>query len=106
LLRFIFLEDSARSLIRDFDNRARRVAAEFRADASLHLNDPAVRLLVSDLTSSSADFARFWAEHAVLAREGGERTFNHPAEGLLSYEQVSFALVGRPRFKLTILVPR
>jgi transcriptional regulator with XRE-family HTH domain len=106
LLRFIFLEDSARSLIRDFDNRARRVAAEFRADASLHLNDPAVRLVVSDLTSSSADFARFWAEHAVLAREGGERTFNHPAEGLLSYEQVSFALVGRPRFKLTILVQR
>ena len=106
LLRFIFLEPSARSLICDFGDRARRVVAEFRADASLHLNDPAIRLLVSDLTRSSPDFARCWAEHAVLAREGGERTFNHPAEGLLSYEQVTFALVGRPHFKLTILVPR
>jgi transcriptional regulator with XRE-family HTH domain len=106
LLKFIFLEPSARSLIRDFDNRARRVVAEFRADASLHLNDPAVRLLVGDLNRLSRDFARFWNEHSVLAREGGERTFNHPVEGLLIYEQVTFALVGRPRFKLTILVPR
>jgi hypothetical protein len=41
----------------------------------------------------------------VLVREGGERSFNHPVQGLLSYEQVTFALVGRPRFKLTVLVP-
>jgi transcriptional regulator with XRE-family HTH domain len=106
LLRFIFLEPGARSLIRDFENRARRVVAEFRADVSAHLNDPAVRLLVSDLGRHSRDFARFWNEHSVLAREGGERTFNHPVEGLLGYEQVTFALVGRPRFKLTILLPR
>jgi transcriptional regulator with XRE-family HTH domain len=105
LLRFIFLEQRARSLIRDFENRARRVVAEFRADASAHLNDPAVRLLVRELSQESRDFARFWNEHSVLGREGGERSFNHPVEGLLSYEQVTFALVGRSRFKLTVLVP-
>src|ERR1700739_4286231 len=39
LLRFIFLAPSARMLIHDFNERARRVVAEFRADVSTHLDD-------------------------------------------------------------------
>jgi transcriptional regulator with XRE-family HTH domain len=103
LLRFIFLEPAARSLICDYENRARRVVAEFRADVSAHLNDPAVRLLLEDLTRQSADFRRFWTEHWVLGREGGERTFDHPDQGFLRYEQVTFTLAGRPDLKLTML---
>ena len=105
LLRFIFLEPGARTLIRDYENRARRVVAEFRADVSAHMADPAVRLLIEDLRRQSPDFLRFWNEHWVLGREGGERTFDHPAGGFLRYEQVTFALAGHLDLKLTILVP-
>jgi hypothetical protein len=105
LLRFIFLEPGARTLIRDFENRARRVVAEFRADVSAHLNDPAVQRLIRELSQNSDEFARFWNEHWVLGREGGERTFDHPTDGLLSYEQVTFTLASQANFKLTVLVP-
>jgi hypothetical protein len=44
--------------------------------------------------------------HAVLWREGGARTFNHPADGFLRFEQVTFDLASRPKLKLTILVPK
>ncbi|MDW6025248.1 helix-turn-helix transcriptional regulator [Mesorhizobium sp. BAC0120] len=105
LLRFIFLEPAARSLISDYETRARRVVAEFRADVSAHLDDPAVRLLITELRSQSQNFERFWDEHGVLGREGGERTFNHPQDGLVRYQQVTFMLAGHADYKLTILTP-
>ena len=40
----------------------------------------------------------------MLGREGGQRQFNHPEDGLLTFEQVAFTLAGRPGFKLIILV--
>lgn len=105
LLRFIFTEPAARALIDDYDNRARRVVAEFRADVSAHLDDLAVRALIADLRRQSRDFERLWHEHGVLGREGGERSFNHPVEGRLRYLQVTFTLSGHPGCKLTMLMP-
>ena len=104
LLRFIFLEPAARSLICAWEDRARRVAAEFRAACGAHLDDPSLRGLVEELRRHSAEFARFWDQHGILGREGGERTFQHPADGFLRYEQVTFNLASQPDLKLTILI--
>lgn len=105
LLRFIFLAPAARALICDWEERARRVAAEFRAACSAHLDDPGLGRFIAELHGASAEFARFWDAQGVLAREGGARTFNHPRDGFLRYEQVTFALAGAPDLKLTMLVP-
>ncbi|HXY99437.1 MAG TPA: helix-turn-helix transcriptional regulator [Stellaceae bacterium] len=105
LLRFLFLMPAARALVCGWEERARRVAAEFRAAASAHLGDPDLRLLIEGLRRESADFARFWDEHGVLGREGGERTFNHPTAGFLRYEQVAFTLASGSDLTLTMLIP-
>ena len=105
LLRFIFLEPAARRLIRGFEERARRVLAEFRAECGAFPEDPGMPALAETLRDKSSLFARFWEEHAVLGREGGLRHFNHPRDGLLAYEQIAFALAGWPDFKLVILLP-
>jgi transcriptional regulator with XRE-family HTH domain len=105
LLRFIFLEPAARRLICGWEQRARRVAAEFRAASSAHRNDRTLRRLIEGLHRESPAFARFWDAHGVLGREGGERTFNHPTDGFLRYEQMTFDLAGHPDVKLTMLVP-
>jgi hypothetical protein len=104
LLRFIFLEPTARSLIADYEERARRVVAEFRADVSTHLDDPLIRSLVDDLRADSKLFARLWGEHSVLGREGGARTFNHPTQGHLRYEQATFNVANRSDLKLVVLI--
>jgi transcriptional regulator with XRE-family HTH domain len=106
LLRFIFLAPAARSLISDWEQRARRVVAEFRAHCGAHLDDPALRRLIEELRRDSGDFAQMWEQHGVLGREGGERTFNHPTDGFLRFEQVTFELAGHADVKLTMLVPR
>jgi transcriptional regulator with XRE-family HTH domain len=104
LLRFIFLQPAARSLICDWEVRARRVAAEFRAACSAHLDDPALRALIADLRGQSPEFAQLWHQHGVLDREGGERTFQHPRDGFLRYQQVTFDLASQPDLKLTMLL--
>jgi len=105
LLRYVFLEPAARKLIHGWEERASRVLAEFRADAGAHLTDDAVKAMIEGLRAKSALFARLWDAQEVLGREGGERTFDHPADGFLRYRQIGFTLTARPDLKLIMLVP-
>ncbi|TAM86907.1 MAG: XRE family transcriptional regulator [Candidimonas sp.] len=105
LLRYIFLDRAARSLVVDWERRARRVVAEFRADAGPHVDEPEVREVLDGLLAASPLFARWWTRQTVVAREGGVREFNHPARGLLTYRQMTFRLATRPDCKLVVLVP-
>lgn len=104
LFDYVFLNRGARAFIADWENRARRLAAELRADTGKRPDDPALRALVDRLRAVSPDFATFWSDHAVLAREGGARGFNHPRDGALNYEQVTLTPVGRPDTKLVMLI--
>lgn len=105
LLRFIFRHPAATAFICDWQSRARRIAAEFRAASSAHFDDPALHTLIAGLRQESEEFARFWDQHGVVGREGGERTFNHPTDGFLRFEQVTFNLASQPDLKLTVLIP-
>lgn len=105
LLRFVFLDPLARTLLPDWRDRARRVLAEFRADCAAHLDDPTVARLLAGLRRDSAEFAELWQLHAVTGRDGGTRSFAHPARGLLRYQQAAFSVVARPDLKLVVLTP-
>ena len=104
ILRYMFLEPQARKLARGWEERARRLLAEFRLDQGRHLNDPEMAALVADLKRRSRFFAAAWDEQIVVGREGGPRSFSHPTRGLLYFEQLTFNLAIRPEFKLVILV--
>jgi len=105
LLRFIFLHDLARRLVVDWDQRARRVVAELRADAGAHLDEPDVANVVDELVRASAVFAHWWTRHAVVEREGGARGFQHAQRGRLDLQQVTFRLATHPELKLVMLLP-
>lgn len=105
LLRFVFQEPASRQLLVDWETRARRITAEFRADCRTRLEEPALQKLVEDLTQSSPEFARFWKQHDVLERQGGQRDFNHPQRGLISYQQVTLYPVEQEQLKLVMLKP-
>ena len=104
LLTYVFLNGAARTFIMDWEDRARRLVAELRADTGRNADDTALRALVDRLRTGSQDFAVFWSDHAVLAREGGARIFNHPRDGVLRYEQVTLSPAGRPDHKLVMLL--
>lgn len=103
MLRFVFLTPQTRTFLLDWEERARRIAAEFRADCRNRLDEPALLRLVEELSAGSADFARFWKQHDVLERQGGERGFHHPARGEVHYHQVTLRLGDHEHLKFVIL---
>jgi transcriptional regulator with XRE-family HTH domain len=102
LLRFVFLAPAARRLIEGWEDRSRRIVAEFRTDFSRHLRDPAMQALVDELVSRSAMFRDCWQAHGVLDREGGERAFLHPRR---RFHQETLSFASHPGTRLVVLTP-
>lgn len=105
LLRYTFTAASARALLPDWDNRAQRLLAEFRADSARLLDDPRFIALVESLRAASPLFAAEWDAQSVLAREGGLRQFHHPRDGRLIYHQHTLNPAERRDYKLVVLTP-
>jgi transcriptional regulator with XRE-family HTH domain len=102
LMRFIFLSPDASRLIDRWENRARRIVAEFRADFSRRLGQGTMKGLIVELDRASPLFARLWREQSVLGREGGERRFLAPARRFL---QSTLVFASHPDVKLVCLTP-
>jgi PAS domain-containing protein len=106
LLRFVFLNRNARTLIVDWRSRAKRLVAEFRSDAGRHLTEPPTLRLISGLQAGSRVFAKYWSEQDVREREGGARTFSSPTGAISTYFQVSLIPSINTDLKLVALIPQ
>lgn len=105
LLRFLFLSEIARTLIIDWETRARRLTAEFRSDVGKYLEDPGLHHLISALSAASEEFRQLWISHDVLEREGGTRVFLHATLGQVAFEQLTLVPSIGMDFKLVVLLP-
>ncbi|MCX7627323.1 MAG: helix-turn-helix transcriptional regulator [Methylophilaceae bacterium] len=105
LLRFVFQHPEARRFVVDWEARARRLVAEFRADCRSRLQEPALQRLVAELSQASPEFDRYWRQHDVLERQGGERAFHHPTHGRIRYRQMTLQPVDQEHLKLVLLMP-
>ena len=106
LLRYVFLDAGAPALIGDWNERARRLVAEYRADTASWRDDPVGQALVDELQWASPAFKAAWRSQAVLSREGGLRGFEHPRLGHREYEQFTLRVAQHPALKLIVLTPR
>jgi len=105
LLRYMFLDSSARTFIVDWELRARRLLAQFRADFGKHIEDPKMLDLVRGLSEESDFFQRVWGEQEVLFWDGSEKSYNHPELGLLTFFPTAFLAAADPALRLVILKP-
>ncbi|MHB8542827.1 MAG: helix-turn-helix transcriptional regulator [Leptospirales bacterium] len=106
LLEYMFLEPEARTLVIEWEDRARRLIADFRADCGRRLENSPFPELLDSLQSRSPEFRSFWQTLDVSWRTAGAKLFRHPTLGILEYEQATFRLIDRRDLKLTILVPK
>ncbi|WP_036665512.1 helix-turn-helix domain-containing protein [Paludibacterium yongneupense] len=104
LLDYVFLDPEAKALIADWDERARRLVAEYRADSAHWHGDPVCLAHIGQLDQASTDFAAAWRSQQVMAREGGRRRFHHPLRGDCEYLQYTLRVAQQPDLKLIVLV--
>lgn len=102
LLRFTFLDESARELYTDWEEVARDNVAILRLDAGRHPDDPLLTELVGELAVKSEEFRRWWADHNVRERTHGIKRYHHPVVGDLAVNYESVAVLGDPDQTLCI----
>jgi hypothetical protein len=105
LLRLMFLNLNARTLVVDWEPRARSLLAQFRVDFGKYIDDQKMLDLVSKLSEESDHFRRLWQEQLVLSSDGIEKSYNHPQWGLLEFRQTTFLAASDSSIKLVILKP-
>jgi transcriptional regulator with XRE-family HTH domain len=105
MLWYTFTSPEARRRIVDWDARAQRLLAEFRGDCRDYLTEPWLVAFVERLCTASPQFARWWAEHNVYGRDGGQRAFRHPDGHELVFEQLTLFPSANRDHKLVIHVP-
>lgn len=105
LLRYVFLQPRARMFLLDWEDRALRLVAEFRADTPRMRDDPQRTSLVEELSRASREFAAGWRAQRVLSRDGGRRSFRIGKADIRHFEQHILRVVRRPDLRLTVLVP-
>ncbi len=106
LLDFVFSVPAARDFIVDWPERARRLVAEFAADAADLTGDPRYEQMVADLAARSVEFRDYWQRREVSFRDAALKAFRHPIRGLVVYEQTTFAPLVMRDLKVVILSAR
>jgi transcriptional regulator with XRE-family HTH domain len=86
LLWVIFAEPTARELVADWPDQARRIMAEFRAGTAALRNEPRVIEVVDQLRSASEEFAEWWPQLDVARFQTRLRRYRHPRAGDLVFE--------------------
>ncbi|WP_067833887.1 helix-turn-helix transcriptional regulator [Nocardia lijiangensis] len=102
LLRYTFLDESARELYLDWEEVARDNVSVLRLDAGRHPDDPLLAELVGELAVKSPQFRRWWADHNVRERSHGSKRYHHPLVGDLTIDYESVSLPGDPDQTLCI----
>jgi hypothetical protein len=94
MVRFLFLDPTARELYRDWPAAGRSTVGGLRLYAGAHPHDPELIDLAGELSMLDADFRRWWTAHDVAERSHGRKEYHHPVVGDLTLDYEALAPVG------------
>lgn len=103
--RFVFLDEAARTLYRDWERVAGDCVATLHLYAGRHPEDPQLTELIGELSLHSDTFRRMWADHDVQAHTTGTKRLHHPLVGDLALDYVVLAVEGDPDQTLVLYTP-
>lgn len=96
--------DVRRSLV-NWEEHARLVVGQFRAEAAAHPDDRRFEHMAAELQSISPEFGRWWASHEVVLAASGAQSFRHPDIGMLATDLIQLRLIDRPTCKVVVHQP-
>jgi transcriptional regulator with XRE-family HTH domain len=102
--RYWFLDRGAPDFVADWDGALGATVALLHAEAGRYPHDKALRELIGELCTMSAEFRTRWAAHDVRIHHGGVKQFQHPDAGPLElvYQPLDLPISPREVHSLTI----
>ncbi|NEA98816.1 helix-turn-helix transcriptional regulator [Streptomyces sp. SID13726] len=102
--RYHFLDPGAQDFVVDWGSAADVTAALLRAEAGRYPHDRALRELIGELSTVSAEFRIRWAAHGVRVHHGGVKRLHHPEAGplQLTYQPLDLPVSAHEAHSLTI----
>jgi transcriptional regulator with XRE-family HTH domain len=101
----VFTDPAWRRAITDWDETARRMTAQFRAQMAEHVAEPAWKAHLRRLRAASPEFADLWDQHEVSAITTKAKKIRNPYVGMLRFEAVSTWLNPRPGVRMLVYTP-
>lgn len=102
LVRFMFRDETARSLYTHWDIHAHDIVASLRRDAGRHPHDPLPAEPVGELSIEDEDFRRWWADQNVRRHRHGSKQFHPPIVGPPTLDYESLTLPADPDQRLSV----
>ncbi|UNO40639.1 helix-turn-helix transcriptional regulator [Streptomyces sp. MST-110588] len=91
--------------VTEWEDAARAIVGQFRADAARYPDDPWFGRLAGDLCAASPEFADIWARHDIGSAAQGVKPLRHPEAGELIFEYATLALPDLPGHRLLLYTP-
>jgi transcriptional regulator with XRE-family HTH domain len=85
-VRLLFTDPAVRALHADWEHAARTAVAALRMEAADDPDDPALAVLVGELSVQDADFRTWWAAHHAGGAGFGTKRYRHPVVGELTLD--------------------
>ena len=94
LVRLIFSDPAARTLLPDWDDVACETVALLRLVLGANPGDSPLNALVDEMSAAHESFRRMWADFEVTQMTSGTRRFRHPFVGELTVDFEALAVPG------------
>jgi transcriptional regulator with XRE-family HTH domain len=101
-VRYVFLDERARSFFSDWPAVAHDTARILRSEAGRDPHDRGPAELIDELTETSAEFREIWEQHDVRLPAAGRHLFHHPRVGDLELVFEAAALRADPGLTLLL----
>jgi transcriptional regulator with XRE-family HTH domain len=101
----LFTDPAWRKCVVDWDESARRMVAQLRAQMAEHVAEPAWKAHLRRLHAASPEFSDLWERHEVSAIVTKAKRIRNPYIGRLNFEAVSTWLNPRPGVRLLVYTP-
>jgi transcriptional regulator with XRE-family HTH domain len=101
----MFAVPETRDLLVDWENDARQVLSQFRAETTAIRDEPEVAAMIGRLQQASPEFDAWWGRHDVAAFTSRLRRFRHPVRGDLVFEYQQLVVAGAPDLRLVVQLP-
>ena len=85
-----------------WEQQARNLVAQFRADYVRYSDDESFHVLLRDLQAASPQFSEWWERQDVRGLPDGPRRMEHPTLGLLEFDHVTFQTTITPDLRVKV----